>query len=63
MIFTNVNEKFIKFTHQNIKNAPTCFRPKTIIRELYIPCKSHTRNSHRLISLYKLDIVAACRVV
>jgi len=30
--------KFIKFTHWNIKNAPTCFGPKTIIRELYIPC-------------------------
>ena len=25
---------YIKFTHLNIKNAPTCFGPKTIIREL-----------------------------
>ena len=30
--------QFIKFTHQNIKNATTCFGPKTIISELYIPC-------------------------
>jgi hypothetical protein len=30
--------KYIKFTHLNIKNAPTCFGPRTIIRELYIPC-------------------------
>jgi len=27
---------YIKFTHENIKNAPTCFGPKTIIRELYL---------------------------
>ena len=30
--------KFIKLTHYNIKNAPTCFGPKTFIRELHIPC-------------------------
>ena len=28
----------IQFAHSNIKNAPTCFGPKTIKRELYIPC-------------------------
>ena len=59
----HIHKIFIKFTPLNIKNAPTCFGPKTIIRELYIPCWSHTRNSHRLISLYQLGIVAACCVV
>ena len=29
--------KLIKIYTLNIKNAPTCFGPKTIIRELYIP--------------------------
>jgi len=47
----------------NIEKAPKSFGPKTIIRDLYIPCWSHTRNSEILISLYKLGVVAACRVL
>ena len=28
--------KFVKFTHLNFKNAPTCFGLKTILRELVL---------------------------
>jgi len=30
--------KIYKMYTLNIKNAPTCFGPKTILRELYLPC-------------------------